>query len=166
MLHKIATAGVVAAVIVGAGTTALAVTGDQQTTAGRATGSGRIKPAHSAHQGKGQVLRKALRRVEHAVVVTKGKDGYIEHDAIRGRVSSVSASSISVTATDGYTRTFAVVQATHVRKRSESGGKVTGAPAKIADVRSGDEVGVLGRRPASSTGNPVATVVVDGIRKR
>ncbi|MDQ6848747.1 MAG: hypothetical protein M3070_01910 [Actinomycetota bacterium] len=164
MFRKLALAGATAAVVVGVGTTALAVSGEPQTTTGHAAGTS--KHASGKH-GKRAGLRKALRHVAHAEFVTKGKDaGFVKHDAIVGQVTSVSATSISVKAADGVSMSFVVDNATHVRKRADSAGKAKGAPAKITDVGSGDQVAVLGKEPATSTANPTATVVIDGVRAK
>ncbi len=181
MFRRIITAGAAAAVIVGAGTTALAVSGAPQTIAGTATqstpsgqstsnsrsGSTQSAAQSGRHGGKNRraALRAALRRVAHAEFVTRGTDGFVQHDAVRGEVTSVSATSISVRAADGYPATFSVSDTTRVRKRSDSGGKVKGMPAEIGDVKTGDEVAVLGRVAASSSANPAATVIIDGVRK-
>jgi hypothetical protein len=174
MLSKLATAGAVAAVIVGAGTTALAVSGEPATTAGHAALSNTAKKHHSEHARRGG-LRKVLARVAHAEVITKGKDGFVEHDAIRGQVTAVSASSISVKAADGFSASFVIDKTTHVRKRDTdkakpkpggSGPKQKAAPARITDVKPGDQVVVLGKQAASASGAPIATVVIDGVRTK
>ncbi len=174
MFRKLALAGATAAVVVGVGTTALAVSGEPQTTTGHAAGTSKHASGKhasgkrgSGKHGKRAGLRKALRHVAHAEFVTKGKDaGFVKHDAIVGQVTSVSATSISVKAADGVSMSFVVDNATHVRKRADSAGKAKGAPAKITDVGSGDQVAVLGKEPATSTANPTATVVIDGVRAK
>ena len=58
----------------------------------------------------------------HNKLLRKSKDGTanVTHDAIHGTVSSVSATSISVKASDGYSLTFAVNADTKVRVRDTS----------------------------------------------
>lgn len=171
MFRKIALAGATAAVIVGAGTTALAVSGDSPTTTGHGTSSAQHKPGagHANRKDRRAALRKALRHFAHAEYVTKGgkKSGgaFVKHDAIVGQVLSVSATSLEVKAADGYTKTFVVGSSTHVRKRPANGAHGKGTAATISEVKSGDQVAVRGKGP-DSTASPTATVVIDGIKKK
>jgi hypothetical protein len=154
MYRKIALAGATAAAIIGVGATALAASG---TTSGAGTGS---SPTHHGHR---HALRALLRHVQHAEVTTKGKDGFVTHSAVRGAVSSVSPTSITVKAADGYMKTFTINGTTKVRERTA--GQRGGTAGKIADVKSGDEVAVMGKAPEGSTAAPVARVVIDGVPK-
>jgi hypothetical protein len=171
MFRKIALAGAAAAVIVGAGTTALAVSGNSASTTGHATSSAQHKPGagHGNRKERRAALRWALRHFAHAEYVTKGSTrnggAFVKHDAIVGQVLSVSATSIEVKAADGYTKTFVVGSSTHVRKRPANNVHRKPAPATISDVRSGDQVAVRGKGPDSSA-SPTATVVIDGIKKK
>src|SRR5690242_7528030 len=97
MYRKILIGGVTAAAIVGAGGTALAVSGSDSPTSGNP-----IAAAATQNPAKGKANGKAnhrlLRRLSHAQIVTKGKDGFVTHDLIKGSVTAVSATSITVQA--------------------------------------------------------------------
>jgi len=167
MYRKIAIAGATAAVIVGAGTAALAVSGSSDTTSGHPA-----SPTQKTGKQRGGAIIKALRHAQHGELVTRGKDStFVEHDAIVGQVTAVSPTSISVKAADGFSETFTIDKTTKVRKRpttaaTSGAAKAKGVAAKISDVKSGDTVAVVGKRPSTATGNPVATVVIDGVKKR
>ncbi len=154
------------AVIVGAGSTALAVSGGTQSSPGQPSAASGQQ--HSGKQaGRGKQLRRALRHIAHGEFVTTDRTGaFVHHDAIVGQVTAVSATSINVKAADGYAKTFLVNGSTHVRKRVAGAGQGKGAPAKIADVRSGDQVAVYGTEPATAGANPNAVIIVDGLKKR
>jgi hypothetical protein len=121
MYRKVLLSGATAAVIIGAGTAALATTGSD-TTAGTLAAAvasttaspSSTAPAHpkavaaakkakqaKAAKGKGKLLRRAVT----AQVVTKGKNGYVTHDLIKGTVSAVSPTSITVLASNKKTET-------------------------------------------------------------
>ena len=152
--RKLAVAGATAVAIVGVGTAALATTGSS----GSTNGSGTTASSSTAkHPGRAAVRRALLRRAVHGSVVTHGKNGYVAHSGIRGTAASVSATSITVKATDGFTQTFTVAKTTHVRVRTDG----QGAKGSISDVKSGDTVAVLGKEPESSHANPTATIVLD-----
>jgi hypothetical protein len=152
--RTIAIAGATAAVIIGAGTAALATSGDTSGSGGTAHSAGNHRP----------LRRELARHAVHGQVVThNAKNGYVTHDAIRGTVTAVSSSSLTVKASDGYVETFTIGKQTHVRLRTA--GTRGGKPGTISDVKTGATVGVLGRVPEKSTANPTATIVLDGIRK-
>ncbi|HEV7205328.1 MAG TPA: hypothetical protein VGN18_12020 [Jatrophihabitans sp.] len=146
--RRVLTAGATAAVIVGAGTAALATT-SSDTTAGTPTTSSSA-PATPGHAGKAKRggEGKLLRRAVHAQIVTKGKDGsFVTHDLITGTVTAVSATSITVQAADKTSETFVVNADTKVRLRTN--GK--GAPSTIDKVAQGDTVLVTGTGTATMT---------------
>lgn len=159
MYRKIAIAGATAAVILGSGTAALAVS--DTTSAGTPTASSpsaSSAPSTGGAKGHGKALRAALRRAVHGQVVTRDKDGkFVTHDMIRGAVVSLSTSAVTVKAADGTSQRYAVTASTKVRIRTA--GK--GAPGKIADVHVGDSVLVAG----TGTGTPAARHIVD-VHKR
>jgi hypothetical protein len=160
MYRKIAVAGATAAAIVGVGTAALATSGT-----GSTAGSGSHAGAKQAHHKKQHRPAQALRRGVHGELVTKGKDGFVVHSGIRGAATSVSATSITVKAADGYSETFTLTKATKVRERPSSGrGKGTAGTA--ADLKSGDQVAVIGKKAETSSAKPSATVVIDGLKKK
>ncbi|MGI8761788.1 MAG: hypothetical protein ACR2LF_10960 [Jatrophihabitantaceae bacterium] len=166
MYRKIAIAGATAAVIVGAGTAALAASAPGTSgTPGAPSPAGTAKSAtaHARHGGK--FRGGELRRILHGEFVTKGKDGtYVTHDVIHGQVSSVSATSIVVTAPDKTSETFAVTKDTKVRLRPVGAPKpakgVKGPKAAlgtISEVHQGDTVFVLG----TGSGTLTATRILD-----
>jgi len=152
MYRKVLIGGVTAAAILGAGGTALAVTGSDQPTSGTPSSSSTSSTStqHAkGDKGKGRLLR----RVAHAQIVTHGKDGFVTHDVINGTVTSVSSSSITVQAADKTSETFSVSNDTKVRMRT--GGK--GAASSISSVKDGDHVLVTG----TGTSNYAAKHIVD-----
>jgi hypothetical protein len=151
MWKKIAIAGGACVAVAGAGGAALAASGSSTPTPGSpasstSTSSGapssstgkHAKPDKSAAKHKGaDALRKAL----HAQWVTKGKDGkFVTHDAIRGSVTAVSPTSITVQSADKKSETFHLTNDTKVRIRAN--GK--GTKGTIAQVHTGDTALVLG----------------------
>lgn len=152
MYRKILIGGVTAAAIIGAGGTALALSGDQ-TTAGSPSGTTHSSGDHSAAK---QAKRKGalLRRLQHGQIVTKGKDGFVTHDLINGSVTSVSATSITVQAADHTSETFVVTKDTKVRMRTT--GK--GATSSIDKVAKGDHVLVAGTGTSTFTAKHVIDV--------
>lgn len=106
--------------------------------------------------GTGAVDRKGLRsrmlRALHATWVTEGKTGPVTHQAVRGEVTAVSATSITVKAKDGFSLTYTVGKDTKVRERSQ--GK--GTDSTIGAVKVGARALVTG---VGAT-NPTARVVV------
>jgi hypothetical protein len=156
MLKKIVIAGSAAAVVLGAGTAALAASGSNSPSStpssSTAAGAGKAKAAHAK--------RSELRRALHASWVTrdgKNSTSFVTHDAIRGQVTAVSASSITVKAADNVSETYAVNSSTKVRSRADGKGKA----GTISEVKSGDTVIVLG----TGSGTLTATHVLDGAKK-
>ena len=143
MWKKIAIAGSVAAAIVGTGAGALAATSSTSTAPNPAG-----KPAAKA---KGRAAL-ALRKIEHGEWVTKDKTGAdVTHDAVGGTVTAVSASSITVKASDGFSETFAVGSTTKVHVKGTK-------PATIANVKVNDRAVVAGTKSGSTV---TATQVLD-----
>lgn len=151
MYRRVLVGGLTAASILGAGGTALALTGSDSPS-GPSSGSG-THAKHAGHKGKARLLK----RLQHAEIVTKNKTGFVTHELIRGTVTAVSATSITVQSADKTSETFTVNGDTKVRMRS--GGK--GAPSSIDKVADGDQVFVAG--VGAST--PTAKHVVD-IKKK
>jgi hypothetical protein len=165
MYRKIAVAGATAAAIVGVGTAALATSGSSSTAgSGSQQGSHQKAKQNSKQNKHNQRPAAALRRGIHGQLVTKGKDGFVVHSGIRGTVTSVTATSITVKAADGYSQTFTMTKDTKVRERPASGnGK--GTAGKAADLKSSDKVAVIGKKAEKSSARPSATVVIDGLKK-
>ena len=159
MLKKIVIAGSAAAVVLGAGTAALAASGSSSSTpsssssSSAATGTGA-----QAGAAKGKLAKRSeLRRALHATWVTKdgkGSTTYITHDAIRGDITAVSATSITVKAADNVSETFVVNSTTKIHTRTA--GK--GAAGTMSQLKTGDKVLVAGTGTSSLT----ATQVVGG----
>jgi hypothetical protein len=148
--------GATAAVIVGAGGTALALTGSDQTTAGTPTSTSSQQATPKGRPGKAAAKGRAklLRRLQHGQLVTRGKNGFVTHDLIKGTVTAVSPTSITVQAGDKKSETFVVDKDTKVRVRTA--GK--GAAATIAGVSKGDHVAVAGTGTTTYTAKHVVDV--------
>jgi hypothetical protein len=151
MYRKILLSGVTAAAIVGAGGTAIALTGSDSTTGTPSSAS--TAPAPAGH-AKGKDKGKLLRRLAHAQIVTKGKLGFVTHTLINGTVTSVSATSITVQAADKTSDTFVVDKNTKVRLRTN--GK--GADSSIDKVAKGDHVAVAGTGTSTVTAKHVLDI--------
>ncbi len=108
--------------------------------------------AAAAVKGDRKGLRARMLRALHGTWVTEGTSGPVTHQAIRGDVTAVSATSVTVKAKDGFSQTFTVSGDTKVRVRSN--GK--GADSTIGAVRVGSTALVTG---VGAT-NPTARVVV------
>jgi hypothetical protein len=154
MWKKIAIAGGVCAAMVGAGSAALATSGSSSTpgspSAPSSTSGAKASPAGPAAKHK---RHDALRRALHAQWVTKDKDGkaFVTHDAIRGTVTAVSPTSITVQAADKKSETFHVTSATKVRIRTN--GK--GAKGTISQVHTGEAAVVLGTGTTTLTAHGI-----------
>jgi hypothetical protein len=95
--------------------------------------------------------------------VTRDRDNdnsFVTHDAIRGTVTAVSASSITVKAADGVSQTYAITSTTKVRLRKgqPGNGNGRGAAGTISDVHTGDKVAVVGTGTTSLTAQHVVAV--------
>ena len=161
MFRKIAIAGATAAVIVGAGTAAIAATGDSSSTPGTPASSSSGSSASGTAAGRlarrhPKIAGLLEHHAVHGSVVTDTKGTYVTHDGILGSVTAVSSTSITVKASDGFTQTYAVNSTTKVRERKDP--KAT--PLTIASVHVGDKVGVVGTGAVSS---PTATFVIEGM---
>ncbi|WP_375480495.1 hypothetical protein [uncultured Jatrophihabitans sp.] len=153
MYRKILIGGMTAAAIVGAGGAALAVTGSDATTSGAAATTSAAASQHAAKGKQGK--NKLLRRLAHGQFVTKGKGGvFVTHDLIRGTVTSVSATSITVEAADKKSETFVITKDTKVRMRED--GK--GSASTISKVATGDKVAVAGTGASTFTAKHVVDV--------
>lgn len=154
MWKKVLVVGGTTAAIVGAGTAALAV-----------TGSGSPTPTPSASSSAGAHHQKArghgaeaLRHGLHGTLTVKdakATGGFQTFDAIRGTVTAVSPTSITVKAADGVSETYVVTANTAVHLKAD--GKSKGQTGQIGKVADGDAVGVLGTGTTTLT----ATHVID-----
>lgn len=154
MYRKALAGGVTAAAILGAGGTALALSGSDTAPTAKPAGPsatsapGGHRPGQRMH-GRARLLR----RLAHAQVTVRGHGGFVTHDLIKGTVSAVSGSAITVKSGDGTSETFAITSATKFRVRQN--GK--GSAASISAVHNGDHVLVAG----VGTGSYTAKHVVD-----
>jgi hypothetical protein len=148
MWKTIAVVGASAAIIGGAGTAAVAASETTTPTPSASVSSSANGSTTSA--GKhGAVDR--LRRALHATWVSENKKTktFTTHDAIRGQVIAVSATSITVLAADNVTGTYVLNSATKVHTRAEK------TAASISDIKSGDPVWVAGTRTTTLTASRV-----------
>lgn len=155
MYRKILIGGVTAAVIVGAGGTALALSGSDTPNGAQArtvttTGSSMGRHPLLARDGR------LLRRLAHGEIVLRGKDGFVTHDVILGTVTEVSPSSITVSAADKTSETFVVTADTKVRVRTIGSG---GSASTIDTVASGDQVFVAGTGTTTMTAKHIVKIV-------
>jgi hypothetical protein len=156
MYRKFLIGGVTAAAIVGAGGTALAVTGSDTTsgTPVSTTAASSAPTPSGTAKAKAKGRARLLHRLQHGQIVTRGKGGFVTHDLIKGTVTAVSSTSLTVQAADKKSETFAVTKDTKVRVRTS--GK--GAAASISSVAKGDHVVVTGTGASSYTATHVLDV--------
>jgi hypothetical protein len=156
MWKRIAVIGAAAAIIGGAGTaayatstTALATPSPSATSATSDSSATASKPEARKRAGADR-----LRRAVHGTWVTQNKKNgtFTTHNAIRGSVTAVSPTSITVRAADSTTETYLVNPGTKVFTRAlrTQAPKTAKTPppnrtaASIADVEAGDSVLVTG----------------------
>ena len=155
MWKKIAIAGSVAAAIVGTGAGALAATSSSAPTPSSTPSA--TSSSATPHTGKTGTKDKgraalALRKIEHGEWVTKDSTGAdVTHDAVGGTVTAVSASSITVKASDGFSESFAVGSTTKIHVKGNK-------TATIANVKVNDRAVVAGTKSGSTV---TATQVLD-----
>ncbi len=138
----LAVAGVATAGVLGTAGVAAATSSDSTPAPSASAAPGSSAPS-SDHPRAKRAKRALLARGMHGEWVVKGKDGKpVTLETIRGTVTAVSASSVSVKAEDGFTETFATNSDTKVR-----GG---GADA-LSDVKAGAKAAVVGVKSGSTT---------------
>lgn len=137
----VAAAGV--AVLAGAGVAYADTSGGSPASSSGATTSAALAAASSSGGATTTRPDKAhrpgtalLHRLEHGQFTMRGATGDVTVDVQRGMVSTVSATSITVTSHDGFRATYAIGAATRVRHDR--------APVTIASVHTGDQVLVVG----------------------
>jgi hypothetical protein len=137
-------------------------TGTATTPSSTATKGAKAAKGTKADKGAGRAGARAilgkLKDFQHAEWVTKGDaNAYVTHEAILGTVKAVSASSITVTAADGTSMTFAVDAKTTVHEPKAAGATKDPNAAKptIADVKSGQTVLVGGAKTPDLTAKNV-----------
>lgn len=99
-------------------------------------------PSASAAKPKAKRFRNVLARTEHGEVTLRAKTGDKVFDLQRGVVTTVSSTSVTVKSKDGFTATYTVGSGTKVRKQKQA--------SAIADVHTGDRVGVLALHSGST----------------
>lgn len=160
---KIGISAVVAAAAIAGGGVAVAhalgsspsTTPSATSTASPSTGSTtKATKGHQDHRGLQGALTK-LKHVEHAQWVTKaGTTGtYVTHDAIRGGVTAISPTSITVKAGDGVSETYALSPTTKIILGAAKGAKPSSGTA--ASITSGTTVVVTGTGTSSLTADRV-----------
>ena len=156
MYRKILVGGATAAVVLGAGTAALATTGSATTAGTPAASSSSSSSTHAPAAAGHKHKRSALRRAAHATITVKTKKGYVTRDLINGTVTAVSATSITVQAGDRTSETFVVGKDTKVVARAATKGAKPAA-SSIGKVTKGQHVVVTG----VGTSAPAAKRIVD-----
>jgi hypothetical protein len=153
MWKRIAVVGATAVIIGGAGTAAFAASGTatpipSPSSSGPASGGAASPPSTATGSTAADKTTESgrfrdvdrLRRAVHATWVSENKKTrtFTTHNAIRGLVTAVSPTSITVRAADSTVETYRVGSGTKVHTRTLK------AAAKISDVRTGDPVFVAG----------------------
>ncbi len=111
--------------------------------------TGTTSARSGAHHRRHRLARRAL----HGEFVVRGKGGKdVTVDMVRGKVTAVSPTSITIASPDGYSATYTVSSTTRVHVRGEKGKK------SISVVKTGDRVGAFGAKTGSTVG---ARVIVD-----
>lgn len=156
MWKKIAVATVLSTTIIGSGGAALAASSSDSTPApapASTTGvlstpnaRGTTAKAHRHHHDR-------LTHSLHAQWVTPGKktNTDVTHDEIKGTVAAVSATSITVKASDGVTQTYTVASGTKVHAK----GDTKANPGTIGQVKTGDQAIVVGTGTSTLTAGHV-----------
>ena len=137
-------AGVAAAGVLGTAGVAAATSNDSTPApSASAAPSSPATPGDKAHHRKGKRAERALiGRGMHGEWVVKGKDGKpVTLETIRGTVTAVGSSKLTVKAEDGFTETFVTNSDTKVRGGADSLGAVkVGAKGAILGVKSGSTI--------------------------
>ncbi len=128
-------AGVAAAGVLGTAGVAAATSNDSTP----APSSSAAPSDKADHPRAKRVKRALIGRGMHGEWVVKGKDGKpVTLETIRGTVTAVGSSSLTVKAEDGFTETFATNSDTKVRGGADSLGDVkVGAKGAVVGVKSG-----------------------------
>ena len=97
--------------------------------------------ASTRHHRRHPLARRAL----HGEFVVRGKGGKdVTVDMVRGKVTAVSPTSITVAARDGYSATYAVTSKTRVHVRGQKGKQ------SISVVKTGDRAGVFATKAGTA----------------
>jgi len=134
-------AGVAAAGVLGTAGVAAATSNDS-TPAPTASAAPSNSAAPSDHPKAKRARRALIGRGMHGEWVVKGKDGKpVTLETIRGTVTAVGSSRLTVKAEDGFTETFATNSDTKVRGGADALGNVkVGARGAVVGVKSGNTI--------------------------
>ena len=158
MWKTIAVAAGIGAAVIGTDGAALAASSTPATPTTSATSSSPSTGAAKHHH------RDPLTRALHAQWVTHDKKANtdVTHDEIRGTVTAVASTSITVKATDGVIQTYAVSSVTKVHAK----GDTTTSPGTIARVKTGDTAILVGTGTTTVTATHIADRRVAKTRPR
>jgi len=134
-------AGVAAAGVLGTAGVAAATSNDS-TPAPTASAAPSTSAAPSDRPKAKRARRALIGRGMHGEWVVKGKDGKpVTLETIRGTVTAVGSSRLTVKAEDGFTETFATNSDTKVRGGADALGNVkVGARGAVVGVKSGNTI--------------------------
>lgn len=139
----IAAAGITVTTL-GAGGVAIAhATPAPPTTVAASSSARRTGAAHGNTARGAQNAHHLARRALHAQWVTRHGKAFVTHDAIRGRVTAIAPTSVTIKAKDGVSQTYAVTNDTQVRIRKDGKGSKPAA-GTIAEVHVKDRVIAVG----------------------
>ena len=133
----------VAGVLGTAGVAAATSDGSTPAPSASAAPSSPATPGDKAdHRRSKRVKRALIGRGMHGEWVVKGKDGKpVTLETIRGTVTAVASSSLTVKADDGFTETFVTNSDTKVRGGADSLGELkVGAKGAVVGVKSGSTI--------------------------
>jgi hypothetical protein len=137
-------AGVAAAGVLGTAGVAAATSNDSTPAPSASSApSSSAAPSDKADHRKAKRAKRALiGRGMHGEWVVRGKDGKpVTLETIRGTVTAVGSSRLTVKAEDGFTETFVTNSDTKVRGGADSLGEIkVGAKGAVVGVKSGDTV--------------------------
>jgi hypothetical protein len=162
MWKQIVIAGTAGAALVGGGAIALAADSPSSTSTAAsapATASTNSSPATKKPAARRGHVKQALTRLKNfdqGEWVTGPSGATVTHQAIKGKVSAVSPTSIQVKAADGTSLTFVANSSTKVGLRE--GGKGSAKKGTLADVKTGDTVLVTGTKTGTTS---TATAIAD-----
>jgi len=146
MFKKIVLVGGASLAILGVGTAAFA---SAPAATGSPTPALTAPAAHKAHAHRGHAETEAI----HGQWVRQNGTKFTTHDEIRGAVTAVSSTSISVKAADGVTENYVVGGGVKVHLKVDGKGNA----GTISQVKVGDHVAVIG----TGTGPLTAKRVLD-----
>ena len=133
MIKKLAVAALTGGLVLGAGTFAWAETGS--------SGPSTTTPSHPGRAGARPGA--LLRHVEHGDLTVRTKNGFENVTLDRGKVTAVSATSITIQHPDGQSVTKAIDGSTRFRRGGSAADIQTGRPAVV--VSKGDTAVLIGQ---------------------